>query len=44
VNNPETNKNVKVCTYQRDGAMQTGTNQGLFYRIIEKKKSSSADI
>jgi catalase len=28
VNNPETNKNVKVCTYQRDGAMQTGTNQG----------------
>ncbi|CAF4371640.1 unnamed protein product, partial [Rotaria magnacalcarata] len=28
VNNPETNKNVKVCTYQRDGAMQTGHNQG----------------
>jgi len=35
VNNPETNKNVKVCMYQRDGAMQTGTNQGgapNFYR------------
>lgn len=28
VNNPETNKNVKVCMYQRDGAMQTGSNQG----------------
>jgi catalase len=28
VNNPETNKNVKVCTYQRDGPMQTGGNQG----------------
>jgi len=28
VNNPETNKNVKVCSYQRDGAMQTGSNQG----------------
>ena len=28
MNNPETNKNVKVCTYQRDGAMQTGPNQG----------------
>ncbi|CAF1117342.1 unnamed protein product [Rotaria sordida] len=27
VNNPETNKNVKVCTYQRDGAMQVGHNQ-----------------
>ncbi|CAF2633540.1 unnamed protein product [Rotaria sp. Silwood2] len=26
VNNPETNKNVKVCTYQRDGAMQVGHN------------------
>jgi catalase len=28
VNNPETNKHVKVCMYQRDGAMQTGHNQG----------------
>jgi catalase len=28
VNNPETNKNVKVCTYQRDGPMQTSNNQG----------------
>jgi catalase len=28
VNNPETNKHVKVCTYQRDGAMQCGNNQG----------------
>ncbi|CAF4686920.1 unnamed protein product [Rotaria sp. Silwood1] len=26
VNNPETNKSVKVCTYQRDGAMQVGHN------------------
>ncbi|CAF1141854.1 unnamed protein product [Rotaria sordida] len=28
VNNPETNKNVKVCTYQRDGTMQACHNQG----------------
>lgn len=28
VNNPETNKNVKVCTFQRDGLMQTGANGG----------------
>lgn len=26
VNDPETNKNVKVCTYQRDGSMQSGCN------------------
>jgi len=28
VNDAETNKNVKVCTYQRDGAMQVGDNAG----------------
>jgi len=28
VNNPETNKHVKVCTYQRDGAMQVSDNHG----------------
>jgi len=28
VNDPETNKNVKVCTYQRDGPMQVGQNHG----------------
>ncbi|CAF0958252.1 unnamed protein product [Didymodactylos carnosus] len=28
VNNPETNKNVKVCTYQRDGPMNTSHNYG----------------
>lgn len=28
VNNAETNPKVKVCTYQRDGSMQTGHNQG----------------
>ncbi len=38
VNNPETNKNVKVCTYQRDGAMQTGNNQGQFNRINSEEK------
>jgi len=35
VNNPETNKHVKICSYQRDGAMQAGNNQGgcpNFYR------------
>jgi catalase len=32
VNNPETNKNVKICTYQRDGAMQVGHNQGKTFR------------
>ncbi|CAF0854122.1 unnamed protein product [Adineta steineri] len=28
VNQPETNKNVKVCTYQRDGQMQVSDNFG----------------
>jgi len=28
VNDPETNKKVKVCTYQRDGPMQVGSNHG----------------
>jgi catalase len=28
VNNPETNEHVRVCMYQRDGAMQVGNNQG----------------
>jgi len=28
VNCPETNKNVKVCMYQRDGLMNTSNNQG----------------
>jgi len=28
VNCPETNKNVKVCMYQRDGQMNTSHNQG----------------
>ncbi len=34
VNNPETNTNVKVCTYQRDGPMQVGNNHG---KIITQK-------
>ena len=33
VNNPETNPKVRVCTYQRDGAMQTGHNQGQTFFI-----------
>ena len=28
MNNPETNPKARVCTYQRDGAMQTGNNYG----------------
>lgn len=38
VNNPETNSNVKVCTYQRDGPMQTGSNQG---RVLFVRKAQS---
>lgn len=40
VNNPETNKNVKVCTYQRDGAMQAGHNQSEFLNSIIRKNNN----
>lgn len=46
MNNPETNKNVKVCSYQRDGAMQTGSNQGSidFCFCLKKKQTRSINL